>query len=101
MEVTDLHADTATDTGRLIDVMGLTAFAGDRFNRAVACTDRTACTNGLLDFHADQRSANFRWAALLINMRFIFMAEVFERAKDRRRRALTESAKAVARDFKA
>src|SRR5687768_6402324 len=33
IEVTDLHADTAADTGFIIDVMDLSAFAGDGLDR--------------------------------------------------------------------
>lgn len=47
----------------------------------------------------DQWAAYFGGTALFIDMRFIFMTEMFERAEHRVGRTLTKSAQAVARDF--
>ena len=47
----------------------------------------------------DQWSAYFGGTALLIDVRFIFMTEMFKCAKYRVGRSLTKSAQAVARDF--
>src|SRR5215216_5065775 len=95
IEVTDLHADTAADTGRIIDVMNLPAFTADRVHRAIACADCTAGTNRLLNFHANQRAANFRGAALLVNVRFVFMPEILKRAQNGSRRTLTKSTQTI------
>src|SRR5215207_9425335 len=96
VEVTNLHADATFDAGILVNMMDLTTFAADRINRAVARTDCTARTDRFLDLHPNQGAANFRRAAFFVNMCFIFMAEVFERTKHRRRRTLTQSTKTVA-----
>ena len=47
----------------------------------------------------DQWAAYFGRAALFVDMRFIFMTEMLERAEHRVGCSLTKSAQAVARDF--
>src|SRR5215208_3805318 len=69
IEVTNLYADAATDTGLIIDVMNLSSFPADGIDRAVARTDRATSTYRFLDFHADQRATNFCRAAFFVNMR--------------------------------
>ena len=47
----------------------------------------------------DQWAAYFGGTALFVDMRFIFMTEMLERAEHRVGRSLAKSAQAVARDF--
>ena len=98
IEVTNLYADPAANAGLVVDMVNLPAFSSDRFDRAVAGADHAAGT-ARLDLHAYQRLADFRGAMLLVDMGFILVAEVTERADDRDGCALAEPAQTVACDF--
>ena len=67
------------------------ALAGDGFHRAVARAHRTAGAVRL-DLVADQGAADLGRALLLVNVRFVFGAEMLQRAHHRVRRALSQTA---------
>ena len=94
IKVAHLHADAAADADIRIDDMGLAAFAGDGIDRAVAGADGAAGAELFQNFVADQGPANFGRAAFFVDMGFIFLAEVLERADDRVGSALTQTAQA-------
>lgn len=76
--------------------MWLAALARDCIHRAVARAHGAAGASFRLDFILDQRFTDFRWAALLVNMRFVFVPEEAQGADDRGRRALPQAAQRCA-----
>lgn len=75
--------------------MRLAPLASDGLHWAISCADGTTCTSRRLYLKSDQRAADLGWATFFIDMRFVFVAEVFERADNRVWRALSKSAQAV------
>ena len=63
-----------------------------------ACAAERAADAVVVDLVLDQRGAATRRAALLVEVRFVFLAEVLERRGDRIWRRLAEAAEAAAAD---
>ena len=94
IEVADLHADAAAYTYFRIDCVKLAAFSADGSCRAVAGAYRAAGAGTFQDHKADQCLAYFRRAAFFIDVGFVFVPEVLERADDRVRCSLSQAAQA-------
>ena len=92
VEITNLHTDAATNAFVDINRVRLPAFTADGFHWAVPRADHTARTSRRLNFKVDQIAADLRWAFLLVHMRLILMAEVFERTQYRVGSALPQTA---------
>ena len=73
----------AMDAFMLIDLVRLFPFAADASDRAAPGAERAADAFVRLNFIPQQRGANFRRAFFLMNMRFIFIAEMLHCTHDR------------------
>ena len=82
------------DAERLIDDMRLFAISADAVHRAAPRAQRAADAFFRVDFIAQQRFADFRRAFFVVNMRFVLVAEMLERAQHRIRRGFAQHAEA-------
>ena len=71
--------------------MHLLLFAGDRARRAIARADHATGTR-IENVVVNQLFAHLRRAALLLDVRFVLVAEMLDRREDGMRRALPQTA---------
>ena len=92
------HALSAADAAVLVDLMRSLDHAGDRIDRTFSRTCGTSSALFRINVIMQQIGAGMRRTALLIDMRFKFIAEVAECGEYRIRRRLSQTAECAVAD---
>jgi GT2 family glycosyltransferase len=96
IKVADLHANSAVYAGFFVNDVRLSPLAADGMYRAISGANCAACTGFCLYFKTNEGAADFCGASFFVNVRFVFVAEMFKGADDGVGRSLTQPAQAVA-----
>jgi hypothetical protein len=77
IKFTNLVADAAANANLWVNMVNLLTLATNGVHRAVARANGATSTIFRINFKADQRTANLSRAAVLIDVRFVFVHEMF------------------------